>query len=128
LIFLEDRRVLYNASELEVVGQVERSIHDIREECTRVLQALGANAFAAVPLRAIRAAGRRFHDGRNEEFRFFDHPYDGKRHAREGTPGFFAALGTYRATVGQQVALLAAHYDIDVEGDLASVLPEADDE
>jgi hypothetical protein len=25
--------------------------------------------------------------------------------------------------VGQQVAMLAAHYDIDVEGDLATVLP-----
>jgi hypothetical protein len=42
-------------------------------------------------------------------------------------PGFFVALGSYRATVGQQVALLAAHYDIDIEGDLASVLPALGD-
>lgn len=49
LVFLEDRRVLYNAMQLEVPDQVERSIHEIREECTRTLQRLGANAFAAPP-------------------------------------------------------------------------------
>ena len=36
------------------------------------------------------------------------------------------ALGAFRATVGYQVALLAAHYDLDVEDDLASVLPDLD--
>src|ERR1700722_11368065 len=40
ILFLEDRRVLYNAQDLEVVSQVERSIHEIREQCTRALQAL----------------------------------------------------------------------------------------
>jgi hypothetical protein len=105
------------------VSQVEHSIHDIREECTKVLQALGAKAFAVVPIRAIRAASRRFHDDQNEEFRFFERHSDETHRIREGTPGFFAALGAYRAAVGQQVALLAAHYDLDIEGELASVLP-----
>lgn len=122
LVFLEDRRVLYNSMDLEVVSQVHRSIHEIREECTKTLQALPPKAFAVLPLRAIREAGRRFHDDENEQFRFFD---DGWRQ-RDGGPGFFVALGAYRATVGQQVALLAAHYDIDIEGGLASVLPALD--
>ncbi|MCW2247856.1 hypothetical protein M2352_003490 [Azospirillum fermentarium] len=122
LLFLEDRRVLYNAMELEEVSQVERSIHEIRAECTRTLQALAPDVFAVAPLRAIREAGRRFHDDRNEEFRFFDH--DERR--RGGNPGFFVALGAFRATVGQQVALLAAYYDINVEGALAAVLPALD--
>lgn len=30
ILFLEDRRVLYNAMDLEVVSQVEGSIHEIR--------------------------------------------------------------------------------------------------
>jgi hypothetical protein len=93
--------------------------HQIREQSTKSLQLLSSKAFAVTPIRSIRAAGRRFHDDQNEAFRFFD----GHRHSHEGTPGFFVALGAYRATVGQQVALLAAHYDIDIEGDLASVLP-----
>lgn len=123
VIFLEDRRVLYNAMDLEVVSQVERSIHEIREQCTVTLQALPAGAFAISPVRNIRAASRRFHDDQLEEFRFFDSepPF------RRGSPGFFTALGAYRATVGQEVARLAAYYDIDIEGDLASVLPSVDD-
>jgi hypothetical protein len=39
LLFLEDRRALYNAMNLEVVGEVHRSIHEIREQCTKTLQA-----------------------------------------------------------------------------------------
>lgn len=119
LLFLEDRRVLYNPMYLEVTHQVEHSIHEIRQECTKTLQALTPNAFGTLPIRTIREASRRFHDDQNESFRFFDDRWSG----RDGSPAFFMALGAYRATVGQQVALLAAHYDIDVEGDLASVLP-----
>ncbi|MBB4199194.1 hypothetical protein CCR94_17560 [Rhodoblastus sphagnicola] len=124
LIFLEDRRVLYNAEDLEVTSQVERSVHEIREQSTKALQELGPRAFAVSPIRAIRAAGRRFHDDENEEFRFFD------AHSRDRGvgPGFFVALGAFRARVGQQVVFLAAHYDIDIEGDLATILPTPDDD
>lgn len=124
LIFLEDRRVLYNAMQLEVPSQVEHSIHEIREECTRTLQRLGANAFAVPALRTIREASRRYHDDCNEQFHNMVHDWHGDRNDRHRFgPGFFTALGAYRATVGYQVALLAAHYDIDVEGDLATVIP-----
>jgi hypothetical protein len=119
ILFLEDRRVLYNAHDLEVVSQVERSIHEIREQCTKTLQVLPQKAFAIIPVRSIRDACRRFHNDQNEEFRFFG----GGRDYRSASPGFFTALGMFRAIVGQQVAHLAAHYDIDVEGDLAAVLP-----
>jgi hypothetical protein len=77
--------------------------------------------FAYLRLRAIREACRRFHDDENMDFRFFDRI----DHYGVGV-GFFVALGALRATVGQQVALLSAHYDINVEGDLASVLPRQD--
>lgn len=124
LVFLEDRRVLYNSMQLEVPQQVERSVHEIREECTRNLQRLGVNAFATIPIRTIREESRRYHDNCNEAFHNMVHDWDPDRHDRNRFgPGFFTALGSYRATVGYQVALLAAHYDIDVEGDLASVIP-----
>ena len=119
IVFLEDRRVLYNAMDLEVVSQVEHSVHEIREECTKTLTALPPKVFATLPVRAIREAGRRFHDDHQEEFRFFD----GRRNHYEGSHGFFTALGALRATIGLQVASLAAYYDIDVEGDLAAILP-----
>ena len=41
LLFLEDRRVLFNSMDLEVASQVEHSINQIREECTKALQELG---------------------------------------------------------------------------------------
>jgi hypothetical protein len=88
----------------------------------RRLQQLGETAFAAVPIRAIREACRRFHNDDNIEFRFFDRDRWGHHH--DVGAGFFMALGAFRATVGLQVALLAAHYDVDIEGDLASVLPQ----
>lgn len=119
IVFMEDRRVLYNAMDLEVLDQVERSIHEIREQCTRTLQTLAAGAFAVNPIRNIREAGRRFHDDRNEDFRFFDGGWPDHR----GTPGFFTALGAYRAITAYQVALLAAHYGLDIEGELAGILP-----
>jgi hypothetical protein len=122
IVFLEDRRVLYNAYNLESLSEVERSIHEVRSECTETLQALGPKAFGVTPIRSIRAAGRRFHDDEKESFRFFDHRFG----HHDGSPGFFAALGAFRSTVGQQVAVLAAHYDIDIEGDLASALPKID--
>jgi uncharacterized protein (DUF2126 family) len=46
---LEDRRALYNPMQLEVAGGVERSIHQIPEQCTRTLQQLGPDAFAVGP-------------------------------------------------------------------------------
>ncbi|OWK20881.1 hypothetical protein AJ88_25110 [Mesorhizobium amorphae CCBAU 01583] len=37
-MFLEDRRVLYNPFNIEVEADVERSIHQIREECTKTIK------------------------------------------------------------------------------------------
>ena len=103
LLFLEDRRVLFNPFDLEVVSQVEHSIHQIREECTKTLQALGQAVFAVMPIRTIRQAARQFHDDQDASYRSFGcrWPYP------EGGPEFFTALGTFRAIVGYQAALLA---------------------
>lgn len=123
LVFLEDRRVLYNPFDMETESEVDHSIHQMREECTKTLQALSAGTFASVAVRAIREAGRRFHDEQHEDYRHFDFQWRGS-HAR---PAFFVALGAFRATVGHQVAVLAGRYGIDVEGTLASIMPTLGD-
>jgi hypothetical protein len=116
--------VLYNPMQLEVRSEVDYSVHQIRAACTEALQHLGEGEFGARPIRAIREACRRYHDDANLEFRNMH--FDPREH--DATAGFFMALGAFRATVGYQVAVLAAHYDFDVEGDLASVLPDGDGE
>lgn len=120
---LEDRRVLYNPEWLEVRQQVDASVSQIRGVCTAALKTFSETDFATLPIRNIRAACRRYLDEACVEF-----PHAGfDNHRGALTAGAFLALGAFRATVGQEVARLAAHYDIDVEGDLASVLPAPDE-
>lgn len=124
LLELEDRRVLYNPDWLEVRHQVDTSIVEIRRVCTEALKTFSPSDFAVLPIRNIRAACRRYLDDSAIEFRHVGlHP-----HRDEMSAGVFLALGAFRATVGQEVARLASHYDIEIEGDLASVVPELDEE
>ncbi len=122
ILVLEDRRVLFNPGFLEVRSEVIHSLHQIREACTAALKDFGETDFAIVPIKAIRAACRRFQDDATLDFRL----YTNARHYDHEDIGFFVALGALRATIGQQVAMLAAYYDIEIEGELASVLPELD--
>ena len=52
----------------------------------------------------------------------------GQRSGHPDGSGFLIALGELRATFGTHIAFLAAQYGIDIEGDLASVLPAVDTE
>lgn len=123
LLMLEDRRALYNPMWLETDSQVIGSLHDIRAASTEALRRFDEGDFATVPIRAIREACRRFHDDAQIDFPHMD---GGFRHG--GSAGFFMALGALRATIGQQVAMLVGHYDLEVEGDLATILPQIDEE
>lgn len=123
LLMLEDRRALYNPMWLETDNQVINSLHDIRAASTEALRRFDETDFATVPIRAIREACRRFHDDAQVDF-----PHMGE-HSRSGAnAGFFMALGALRATIGQQVAMIIGHYDLEVEGDLATILPQDDKE
>lgn len=124
LLGLEDRRALYNPMQLEVRGDVDQSLHKLRQDCTEALRSLSEDAMAVSAIRAVREACRRFHDDAQLEFRLFYHG-DGRL---EANAGFFMALGALRATIGQQVAVLAAHYDVDIESDLASIMPHLPEE
>ena len=122
LVELEDRRVLYNPDWLEVRDQVDSSVIEIRHICTDVLKGLSPLDFATLPIRNVRAACRRYLDDSAVDFRHVGFPSD-----RGGmSAGAFLALGGFRAAVGHEVARLSAYYDVEVEGDLATVLPELD--
>lgn len=128
LTALEDRRVLFVPYHLEVVSQVTSSVLQMRESLTKTLQALPETSRAVGSIRAMRIACRRFLEGPKPDFRNLMR-WHGGRHADdgEGSPSFFVALGELRATFGTHIAALAYQYGLDVEPELASILPSSDE-
>ena len=122
LAVLEDRRVLFNPFDLEVEYQVKQSILQIREHYTTAIGALSESSRAIPLLGGIRAACRRFLDeplANNRRFHQRDF------YGPEG-PEFFTALGEFRATVGAHIASLAVLYKLELDPELASIVPAED--
>jgi len=122
LTFLEDRRVLFNPDFLEVEWQVQDSVQQIRQQCTATIAKLHDQSRAIAPLRSVRAACRRFLDEPRLDYRHFANrgPRDTDR------PSFFTALGEFRAAIGIHIANLALLYQIELEPELASIVPAED--
>lgn len=108
LTFFEDRRVLFNPCAWELPDEVAQSVIRIRESLTEALQRLGEDSKAAPAMRAMRAAGREYLDRTRQRYGFHDLSVD---------------LGRLRALFGMQIAFLAYVYRIDLEEDLASIIP-----
>ena len=118
LTFLEDRRVLFQPYLMEIEPDAHRSVLAIRQQCTESLMKLDAQSRAVGPVRAIRAACRRFLDETPDQW----------RHRFSDSPYFFTALGELRASVGAQIAVLAVLYKIELEDELASIAPAGDED
>lgn len=124
--FLEDRRVLYNPSELEVPEHCVRSIVDIRRYLTEELQKIDGDVELAKQLRAMRAACRKFLDtvqAPNDYHNIVEHGFS-RGHFASWV--FLSALGELRGVFGLHLAQIAAAYGLDVEDDLALILPAKD--
>ncbi len=126
ITFLEDRRVLYNPYHMEDPRHCVQSVIEIRQFLTSELSKLSEDEGPLQNLRAMRAACRKF----------LDNVYEGDDRRRIiGHRGFGSmpdnwifnsALGELRGIIGIHVAALAAQHGLDVEGDLASILPAED--
>jgi len=109
LVYLEDRRALYNPFAHELEHEVAHSVIEIRKELTSAIQRLPADSNAAPLLRAMRATCREYLD-----------------ETREHMPpmfSFLTALGKLRSLFGINIAYLAIEYGIDIEGELAGIIP-----
>lgn len=118
ITFLEDRRALYNPYEIETEIWVVRSILEIRKNLTDVIQTLDDSSDISAHLRAMRAACRKFMDEVEVE----------SGHLSRRFPEAFTALGELRGVFGIHIAQLCVKYGVDIEGQLAMILPIADDE
>lgn len=127
--FLEDRRVLYVPYDVEIADYCARSILDIREMLTSELTKLNAtDGQLYASLQALRASCRRFldrtqapGDDRRHFHRWHD-PYD------IGSQTFFTALGELCGIFGVHLAVLAAQHGLDIEDELARILPASEDD
>lgn len=129
IAFVESRRVLYSTYTNEVPDQCVTSVLEIRLFLSDVIRAGGAAPALEEALRLIRRHCVRFlarvgatetpgDDRATHRHLFREHQW------RMHDYWFGEALGELRAGVGLQVALLAAAYGLDVEDDLAQVLPD----
>lgn len=121
---LEDKRVLYNPNHLEVPEHCIHSVVEIRHLLTHELSTLQQESALGMHLRGMRAACRKFLDTVQAD----------ERVSRFGmSPGhyaswiFLSAVGELRGVFGLHVAAIAAQYGLDVEKDLASILPVKDE-
>jgi hypothetical protein len=120
LVFLEDRRVLYDPCEMEVPDHCVRSVIEIRHCLTEELGKLEGSTELAARLRAMRAACRKFLERVGTDGR------EGIRYAVGSNVHswtFGSALGELRGTFGVHVAKIAAEFRLDVEDKLAAILP-----
>lgn len=118
MVFLEDRRALYSPFDYEMPDYVSRSIIEIRHELTDVLKKLDEGSQLVEYVRAMRAACRQFLDQAPVRRRFGGFG---------GDLEFFTALGKLRALLGIHIAQICVSYGVNVEEELAAVLPSPDD-
>jgi len=122
--FLEDRRVLYNPGEMEVPHYCVSSVLEIRKFLTEQIPTASDNNLQD-SLKAMRNACRKFLDligGEKESLKL------GGQYVSWDTWVFNSALGELRGVFGIHVAKIAVSYKIDVENDLASILPGIEDD
>lgn len=123
--FLEDRRVLYNPSELETSEHCVHSIIEIRHFLTSEIGGIDENSELAENLRAMRAACRKFLDTVQADKRQII-TY-GIERGHYASWIFLSAIGELRGVFGVHIATIAAQHGLDVEDQLAAILPETDE-
>jgi hypothetical protein len=123
--FLEDRRVLYNPSEVEVPRQCVDSVLRLREFLIAVAGQLPRDNAVAIAMRNMAGACRRFLDAASH----------GDGHRPLGEPMgwgydswvFNQALGELRGQIGIYLHGLVGSHDVQVDGPLATILPPPPD-
>jgi hypothetical protein len=113
--FLEDRRVLYNPTELEMPDHCISSIIEIRHYLTQEIDGLSDKSQLKLTLKTMRAACRKFLDSSPT-------PHDG-HYPGYSTWVFYSNLGWLRGVFGSSLKEIVLACELEVEEDLASIIP-----
>lgn len=117
---LEDRRVLYNPAEMEVPDHCVMSVIDIRRMLSNEIGSLDEKAPLAKSLRAMRGACRKFLNTTQTDHRIVRY---GSHLGHFSSWHFNSAVGELRGVFGVHLAQIATQYGLDIEDELASILP-----
>lgn len=120
---LEDRRVLFVASEMEIPEHCVRSVLEIRQQLTAAIAAVGEGSELSSALRAMRAACRKFLASVHSDERIIQF---GASRGHYASWHFNGAVGELRGVFGIHLAKIAAQFGLDIEDELASILPAPD--
>ena len=125
ITFLEDKRVLYSPESMEIPEHCVESVLDIRRFLTNEIGSLDSEIELSKHIRAMRAACRKFLDSvsaNNREIVKF-----ARQHGHWASWKFYSDLGIMRGIFSVHIAQIAAVYGLDVEDDLAKILPNLDE-
>lgn len=121
--FLEDRRLLFADRHVEDQHHCVASALEIRKYLGREISAAKPGKTLEQTLKAMRAAFRKFVEAAGPDaINFF-----GQRWHYEADP-FSLALGDLRTSVGMHIAAIAVKFDLEIDDELASIVPPGDDD
>ncbi|MFT6556953.1 DUF6650 family protein [Sneathiella sp.] len=121
ITFLEDRRVLYVPSEMESPEYCVRSVLKIRSFLTEQLSGLSTKSDLTDTIRALRSSCRKFLNTVGENNEIVAH---GAHQGHWASWVFNGAVGEMRGVFGIHIARLAASHGLDVEDELATIIPD----
>jgi hypothetical protein len=131
IVFLEDRRALFDPYNVEATILVEQSVQQIRAELTKVLQTIGEDSRAGESLRTMRSACQRYLTkaaGFSGQPHWHRPPRFHSGHGGDEDDDFILALGELRGVFGACISQIASSHSIKVRGELAALLPENESE
>lgn len=122
IAFLEDRRVLYIPSDIEVPEHCLSSVQEIRRFLTDLIGRVRSESDLVLSARAMRGECRKFVE------RVEDLDLRLARQWGHYQSWIFAdALGQLRGMFGVHIASICTRYGIDIESQLAEILPASID-
>lgn len=121
IVFLEARRVLYSSYELEAVLPVVDSVIDIRDMLTDEIPKMKKDSKLQECARAMRKACNKFLDKCKDEEEF--RKYGTMKGYIENII-FLSAIGELRGVFGIMIGQISKSYGIDVEEQLARIIPD----
>ena len=121
IVFLEPRRVLYSAYEYESVCPCITSVTEIKNYLTSELQQIDENSELNSYVRAMRNACNKFLSKcpDRKDFRCY-----ACQSGKIDNCIFTSAVGEVRGVLGIMIGQIDKSYGLDVEDDLAQIIPE----